>query len=107
MVRASPLTIIKVSTSQTDLTTTSGSRTLSAKLTTSSTTVTPSMVCIFLETIGARSRTFLSCILDPNSTQLEDFLAGFPFKATVEVGDPTLQLHNWAYAAFLQDDWRL
>jgi Carboxypeptidase regulatory-like domain len=42
-----------------------------------------------------------------NTSQLEDFFSGAPFKATVEVGDPTLQLHNWAYAAFLQDDWRL
>jgi hypothetical protein len=33
-------------------------------------------------------------------------LAGLPFKATLEVGDPTLQLHNWAYGLFLQDDWR-
>jgi hypothetical protein len=42
----------------------------------------------------------------PLSTQLEDFFAGYPFKSTVEVGNPTLHLHNWAYAAFLQDDWR-
>jgi hypothetical protein len=52
------------------------------------------------------SITFLGGVLDPASSQLEDFFAGFPFKATVEVGDPTLHLHNWAYAAFLQDDWR-
>ena len=24
----------------------------------------------------------------------------------MEVGNPTLQLHNWAYGAFVQDDWR-
>ena len=42
-----------------------------------------------------------------NTSQLEDFFAGAPFKATVEVGDPTLHLHNWAYAAFVQDDWRV
>ncbi len=52
------------------------------------------------------SITFLGGILDPASTPLEDYFAGFPFKASVEVGDPTLHLHNWAYAAFLQDDWR-
>ncbi|PYV70787.1 MAG: hypothetical protein DMG96_30250 [Acidobacteria bacterium] len=52
------------------------------------------------------SITFLGGVLNPASTQLEDFFAGFPFKATVEVGDPTLHLHNWAYATFLQDDWR-
>jgi hypothetical protein len=42
-----------------------------------------------------------------NTSQLEDFFAGAPFKATVEVGNPTLHLHNWAYALFVQDDWRL
>src|SRR5580698_9082725 len=42
-----------------------------------------------------------------NTTPLEDFFAGAPFKATVEVGNPTLNLHNWAYGLFLQDDWRL
>src|SRR5580692_11142589 len=40
------------------------------------------------------------------STPLEDFLAGLPFKSSVEVGNPTLHLHNWAYAGFFQDDWR-
>jgi hypothetical protein len=43
----------------------------------------------------------------PNgSSPLEDFFAGAPLKSTVEVGNPTLQLHNWAYAGFFQDDWR-
>jgi len=42
----------------------------------------------------------------PASTPLEDFFAGYPFKSTVEVGNPTLYLHNWAYGAFFQDDWR-
>jgi hypothetical protein len=40
------------------------------------------------------------------SSPLEDFFGGAPLKSTVEVGNPTLQLHNWAYGAFLQDDWR-
>jgi Carboxypeptidase regulatory-like domain len=53
------------------------------------------------------SITFLGGILNPNSTPLEDFFAGYPFKASVTVGDPTLHLHNWAYSAFVQDDWRL
>ena len=53
------------------------------------------------------SITFLGSVLDgANSTPLEDFFAGLPFKSTLEVGNPTLQLHNWAYSAFLQDDWR-
>jgi hypothetical protein len=42
-----------------------------------------------------------------NTTQLEDFFAGYPFKATVTVGNPTLQLHDWAYSGFIQDDWRV
>ncbi|MGA9808347.1 MAG: carboxypeptidase regulatory-like domain-containing protein [Candidatus Sulfotelmatobacter sp.] len=42
----------------------------------------------------------------PASTPLEDFFAGAPFKSSVEIGNPTLQLHNWAYAGFFQDDWR-
>ena len=42
-----------------------------------------------------------------NTTQLEDFFAGAPFKASVLTGDPTRQSSNWAYAAFVQDDWRV
>jgi carboxypeptidase family protein len=41
-----------------------------------------------------------------NTSQLEDFFAGAPFKASVLVGNPTRQLSNWAYALFVQDDWR-
>jgi Carboxypeptidase regulatory-like domain len=40
------------------------------------------------------------------SSPLEDFFAGAPLKSTVEVGNPTLHLHNWAYSGFFQDDWR-
>ncbi len=44
---------------------------------------------------------------NPNgSTALEDFFAGDPFKASVQVGDPRRQIHNWAYGLFIQDDWR-
>jgi hypothetical protein len=52
------------------------------------------------------SITFLGTVLAGNSTSLEDFFAGLPFKSTLEVGNPTLQLHNWSYGAFVQDDWR-
>src|ERR1019366_3730063 len=53
------------------------------------------------------SITFLGSVLDgANSTPLEDFFAGLPFKSSLEVGNPTLHLHNWAYAGFFQDDWR-
>jgi hypothetical protein len=53
------------------------------------------------------SITFLGSVLNPASTPLEDFFAGYPFKASVTVGNPTLHLHNWAYSGFVQDDWRL
>jgi len=52
------------------------------------------------------SITFLGGVATAVSTPLEDFLAGLPFKSSVEVGNPTLHLHNWAYAGFFQDDWR-
>ncbi len=43
----------------------------------------------------------------PNgSSPLEDFFGGAPLKSTVEVGNPTLHLHNWAYGLFFQDDYR-
>ncbi|MGB9073348.1 MAG: TonB-dependent receptor [Terriglobales bacterium] len=42
-----------------------------------------------------------------NTSQLEDFLAGAPFKVSVLTGDPKRKLSNWAYAAFVQDDWRV
>jgi hypothetical protein len=61
------------------------------------------------------SITFLGGVISPGpppagvpvaSSQLEDFFAGAPFKSSVEIGNPTLQLHNWAYSGFFQDDWR-
>jgi hypothetical protein len=57
------------------------------------------------------SITFLGGVVSANpgpagSSPLEDFFGGAPFKSSVEVGNPTLQLHNWAYSLFLQDDFR-
>jgi hypothetical protein len=55
------------------------------------------------------SITFLGGVAIPagaGSTALEDFFAGDPFKASVQTGDPRRQIHNWAYGAFFQDDWR-
>jgi hypothetical protein len=53
------------------------------------------------------SITFLGGVLNgTNSAPLEDFFAGLPFKSTLEVGNPTLHLHNWASSLFVQDDWR-
>src|SRR5271165_2259991 len=42
-----------------------------------------------------------------NTTQLEDFFAGYPFKVSVLNGDPRRQSHSWSYAGFVQDDWRV
>ena len=57
------------------------------------------------------SITFLGGVVSANpaptgSSPLEDFFGGAPFKSSVEVGNPSLQLHNWAYSGFFQDDWR-
>jgi len=52
------------------------------------------------------SITFLGGVLS-TETPLEDFFLGLPFKSSVEVGNPTLHLHNWGYAGFFQDDWRV
>ena len=41
-----------------------------------------------------------------NTTPLEDFFAGVPFKISVLTGNPTRQSHSWSYAGFVQDDWR-
>jgi hypothetical protein len=42
-----------------------------------------------------------------NTSQLEDFFAGRPFKISVLTGDPRRQSHNWAYSGFVQDDYRV
>jgi len=57
------------------------------------------------------SITFLGGVVSANpgpagSSPLEDFFGGAPFKSSVTVGNPTLQLHNWAYSLFVQDDFR-
>ena len=41
------------------------------------------------------------------ATPIEDFFAGDSSHASLLVGDPTRSIHNWGYAAFLQDDWRV
>ena len=42
-----------------------------------------------------------------NSSGLEDFFAGLPTSGSQLVGDPTRHIHNWGYAGFAQDDWRV
>jgi outer membrane receptor protein involved in Fe transport len=41
------------------------------------------------------------------ATPLEDFLAGFPSGANIQLGSPQRHLTTWDYAASVQDDWRL
>ncbi len=38
---------------------------------------------------------------------IEDFFGGFSSHAQLLVGDPTRNIHDWGYAGFLQDDWRV
>jgi hypothetical protein len=42
-----------------------------------------------------------------NSSGIEDFFAGLPTNGTLLIGDPTRQIHNWGYAGFVQDDFRV
>ncbi len=42
-----------------------------------------------------------------NSQGIEDFFAGLPTNGTLLIGDPTRQIHNWGYAGFIQDDFRV
>jgi hypothetical protein len=41
------------------------------------------------------------------ATPLEDFFAGNPGSVQFLVGDPTRSIHNWGFAGFVQDDWRI
>ena len=43
----------------------------------------------------------------PGATSLEDYFAGVPDKGSLLIGDPTRNIHNWGYALFAQDDWRI
>jgi outer membrane receptor protein involved in Fe transport len=43
----------------------------------------------------------------PEATPLEDFLAGFPSTASIQLGSPQRHLTTWNYALSIQDDWRL
>jgi len=57
--------------------------------------------------LGANTPTPGNPSVPLNTTTLEDFFSGAPVKASLEVGNPTLHLHNWAYGLFFQDDWRV
>jgi hypothetical protein len=43
----------------------------------------------------------------PSVGGIEDFFGGFSSHAQLLVGDPTRNIHDWGYAGFLQDDWRV
>ena len=43
----------------------------------------------------------------PTATPLEDFLAGFPSSASIQLGSPQRHLTTWDYALSIQDDWRI
>lgn len=45
--------------------------------------------------------------IDPFPQGIEDFFAGVPSNATLLIGDPTRHIHNWGYAGFIQDDFRV
>ena len=38
---------------------------------------------------------------------IEDFFAGVASNGTLLIGDPTRHIHNWGYAGFVQDDFRV
>ena len=58
---------------------------------------------------GSRGRfKFIGGAFDSgNSSGLEDFFGGAPTNATLLIGDPTRHIHNWGYAGFVQDDFRV
>src|SRR5713101_6765946 len=43
----------------------------------------------------------------PGTTALQSFLSGTPFRGSLFVGDPVVNVTDWGYAGFLQDDWRV
>ncbi len=46
-------------------------------------------------------------IFGGNSNGMEDFFAGAPTNGSLLIGDPTRHIHNWGYAGFIQDDFRV
>jgi Carboxypeptidase regulatory-like domain/TonB dependent receptor len=56
---------------------------------------------------GVRGRIKFGFCNDTYNNPLEDFFGGIPCSASQLVGDPTRHIHNWGYAGFVQDDWRI
>jgi hypothetical protein len=38
---------------------------------------------------------------------LESFIEGTPFRGSLFVGDPVVNITDWGFAGFMQDDWRI
>ena len=57
---------------------------------------------------GTRGRfKFLGGTAFATSSPIEDFFAGAPFNGSLLLGDPTRDIHNWSFALFAQDDYRV
>ena len=56
---------------------------------------------------GAASSLVWSAPNDAFAEGIEDFFAGVPSNGTLLIGDPTRHIHNWGYAGFIQDDFRV
>jgi hypothetical protein len=57
---------------------------------------------------GTRGRfKFLGGTAFATSSPIEDFFAGAPLNGSLLIGDPTRNIHNWGFALFAQDDYRV
>src|SRR5712692_5621191 len=43
----------------------------------------------------------------PGTTALQSFISGTPFRGSLFVGSPVVDISDWGYSGFLQDDWRV
>src|SRR5262249_43454013 len=43
----------------------------------------------------------------PGITALQSFLLGTPFRGSLFVGNPVVNVTDWGYSGFIQDDWRI
>lgn len=52
-------------------------------------------------------RGFFNFTSTGNTPALQNFIAGLPFQGRIFIGNPIVHVTYWAYAGFLQDDWRI
>jgi hypothetical protein len=43
----------------------------------------------------------------PGATALENFISGAPFRGSLFLGNPVVNISDWGYSGFVQDDWRV